>query len=163
MLIVLWADEAQDGFLQRYGPSLTILFLVAMVLGALLILVPQLLRSRQQSQEMIHAENMRALERGEPMTRTDERSLAAGRAAVLVPMVVMCAAATVTCFLVAYRADNSFSVGLAVWSVAGVVSLAAITGGVALLGRLAYLHTGEEQQEEASEEEGKESAPPPPA
>ena len=22
MLIVLWADEAQDGFLQRYGPSL---------------------------------------------------------------------------------------------------------------------------------------------
>ena len=35
MLIVLWADETQDGFLQRYGPSLTILFLVAMVLGAI--------------------------------------------------------------------------------------------------------------------------------
>jgi hypothetical protein len=37
-----------------------------------------------------------------------------------------------------------FSVALAVWSVAGVVSLAAITGGVALLGRLAQLGSADE-------------------
>jgi hypothetical protein len=55
---------------------------------------------------------------------------------------VVCAAGTVTCFLAAYKSDNLFAVALAVWSVAGVVSLAAITGGVALLGRLAQLHAG---------------------
>jgi hypothetical protein len=37
-----------------------------------------------------------------------------------------------------------FSVALAVWTVAGIVSLAAITGGVALIGRLAQLRTGED-------------------
>ena len=36
---------------------------------------------------------------------------------------------------------------MAVWCVAGIVSLAAITGGVALIGRLAQLQTGDEEGE----------------
>jgi hypothetical protein len=88
---------------------------------------------------MQHAEHLRALEKGLPLPPHDERSKAAGRTASLVPMVTVCAAGTVTCFLVAYRSENLFSVSLAVWSVAAMVSLAAITGGVALIGRLAQL------------------------
>jgi hypothetical protein len=60
----------------------------------------------------------------------------------------------VTCFLAAYKYDNLFSVSLAVWSVAGVVSLAAITGGVALMGRIAQLHAGVPDEEEQEEDEG---------
>jgi hypothetical protein len=61
-------------------------------------------------------------------------------------MVVVCAAGAVTCFLAAYRPEYLFSVALAVWSVAGVVSLAAIMGGVALMGRLAQLQAGLEDE-----------------
>ncbi|MGE3807834.1 MAG: hypothetical protein AB7K24_24485, partial [Gemmataceae bacterium] len=71
----------------------------------------------------------------------------AGRTATLVPMVVMCAAATVTCFLVAFHSEHAFAVGLATWCVSGVVSLAAITGGVALMGRLAGLQAGDEDDD----------------
>ena len=67
----------------------------------------------------------------------------------MVPMISVCAAATVTCFLVAYKSEYLFSVSLAVWVVAGVVSLAAITGGVALVGRLAHLD--DEEFDEADE------------
>ena len=41
-----------------------------------------------------------------------------------------------------------FSVTLAAWTVSGVISLAAITGGVALMGRLAQLSSVEEQPED---------------
>ena len=58
---------------------------------------------------------------------------------MLVPMVSVIMAGVVTCFQVAYRPDSVFSVSLSVWSVSGVVSLAAITGGIALLGRLAQI------------------------
>ena len=58
-------------------------------------------------------------------------------------MVVICAASVVTCFLSAYKPDALVTVTITVWTVAGVVSLAAITGGVALLGRLAQLRSGE--------------------
>jgi hypothetical protein len=61
-------------------------------------------------------------------------------------MVVVISAATVTCFLAAYRSDNVFAVSLAVWSVAAVVGLAAITGGVALMGRLAQIDTESEDE-----------------
>ena len=72
---------------------------------------------------------------------------------MLVPIVTVISAATVTCFLVAYRSEQVFAVALAVWAVAGVVSLAAITGGVALMGRLAQLHSGldELDEEESSQ------------
>jgi hypothetical protein len=90
---------------------------------------------------------MRALEQGQVVPEDDEASRAAGRTAMLVPMVVIISAATVTCFLVVSKADSLFSVTLAVWTVAGVVSLAAITGGVALIGRLAQLRLEDEEAE----------------
>jgi hypothetical protein len=96
---------------------------------------------------------MRALEQGQILPRLDPRSTSAGRTASLVPMVVVCTAGTVTCFLSAYRAESLFAVSLAVWSVAGVVCLAAITGGVALMGRMAALQAGlfEDEREEEQE------------
>jgi hypothetical protein len=118
------------------------------VIGSLLILVPQLLRAHHRALEMQHAEHLRALEQGLMPPPPDERSRAAGRTAALVPMVVVCAAGTVTCFLVAFNSPHLFAVSLAIWSVAGVVSLAAITGGVALMGRLAQLQSSEEEEEE---------------
>jgi hypothetical protein len=109
--------------------------------------MPQLLRAHQRSLEMHHSERMKALEEGSPLDPVDDRSVATGRVALLVPMVVTCSAATVTCFLVAYASEHLFAVTLAVWCVAGVVSLAAITGGVALMGRLAQLEAGERDEE----------------
>jgi hypothetical protein len=152
MFLLFAEDAVPREFLAQHSGELTILLLGAMVLGALLALVPQLLRAHQRSLEMQHEEHMRALERGEVLPRSDERSKYAGRTAALVPMVVVCAAGTVTCFLAANKSDNLFSVALAVWSVAGVVSLAAITGGVALMGRIAQLHSGQPEEEEEEEE-----------
>lgn len=136
-------------FFEQHNGEIMILILTVLVMSTLLILVPRLLRARQHSLELQHQEHMRALEKGHDVPRRDERSLAAGRTATLVPMVTICAAGTVTCFLVAYKADNVLGITLAAWSVAGLVSLAAITGGVALMGRLAQI--GEEQSDEVSE------------
>jgi hypothetical protein len=136
-----------ENFLQNYSGSLTILILGALVFATFLILVPQLLRAQQRALEMMHIEHMRALEQGLPVTRPDERSVFAGRTAVLVPIVSVCTAGTVTCFLVAYKSENLLSVTLGVWCVAGVVSLAAISGGIALLVRLAQMHNGVEEEE----------------
>jgi hypothetical protein len=135
-----------DQYLEKHSSELMVLLLSAMVLGTLLLLVPQLLRVHQAGSQRQHDERMKTLEAGQPLPPADERSLAAGRTAFLVPMVVVCAAGTVTCFLAAYRSDTLFSVSLAVWSVAGVVSLAAITGGVALMGRLAQLNGDEDEE-----------------
>jgi hypothetical protein len=110
-------------------------------------LVPQLLRAHLRKTEMLHEERMRAIEQGQTIPPDDESARLAGRTAMLVPMVVICAASTVTCFLVAYRSQEAVAVSLAVWCVSGVVSLAAITGGVALMGRLAQLNSGEKEEE----------------
>ena len=131
-----------------------ILIMLAILVLTLIILVPQLLRAHLKKAEMLHEENMRALENGQEVPPVDERSRTAGRTAMLVPMVVIISAATVTCFLAAYKSENLFTVSLAIWVVAGVVSLAAITGGVALLGRLAQLHTGIEDLEEEKSSQG---------
>ena len=138
-----------DSFIDRHGGGLTILGLAAMMIVALLILVPQLLRARHRAMEMHHAEVLAALEKGLTLPVPDDRSRMAGRTAVLVPMVSILAAATVTCFLSAFKPDSVFSVTLAAWTVAGVVSLAAITGGVALMGRLAHLENGVDTDESA--------------
>jgi hypothetical protein len=142
-----------ENFLQQYSGSLAILILGTLVFATLLILVPKLLRTHQHTVELMHAEQMRSLEQGLPIARPDERSVFAGRTALLVPMVSICTAGTVTCFLVAYKSENLLSVTLGVWCVAGVVSLAAISGGIALLVRLAQMHTGgeEEYQDQPSE------------
>jgi hypothetical protein len=126
---------------------LLILIMSALLMTTLIIIVPRLLQAHHRVVEMQHAERMRALEQGQPLPPLDERSRVAGRTAMLVPMVVIIAAGTVTCFLVAYKSDNLFAVAMAVWTVAGVVSLAAITGGVALIGRLAQLHSGTDDEE----------------
>lgn len=149
MLTVLLAEVSTDpdNFISQHSGELTILVVIALVLLTLLILVPQLLRANQRSQELQHTERLKALEHGQILPRPDSRSAAAGRTASLVPMVVVCAAGTVTCFLTAYRQESLFAVTLAVWSVAGVVSLAAITGGVALMGRLAQLDHDEEDED----------------
>jgi hypothetical protein len=134
---------APRAFLEQHSGALTILILCTLVLGTLLVLVPQLLRAQQRALEMMHLERMKSLENGHTPLASDDRSRMAGRIALLVPMVVICAAATVTCFLVAYKSDHLFAVALSVWCVAGVVALAAVTGGVALMGRLAQLNSGE--------------------
>jgi hypothetical protein len=133
--------------IDAHSGELLILIMSALLMATLIILVPRLLQAHHRVMEMQHAERMRALEKGHPLPPLDERSRVAGRTAILVPMVVMIAAGTVTCFLVAYKSENLFAVVMAVWTVAGVVSLAAITGGVALIGRLAQLHSGVEEEE----------------
>ena len=125
MISVLLANGTAEpaSFLEAHVKELTILALSALVFGTLLLIVPRLLRARLQWLEMQHAEHMKALDQGIQTPRPDDRSVAAGRTAFLVPMVVVCAAGTVTCFL------------------------AAITGGVALMGRLAQLEEGDEEDE----------------
>jgi hypothetical protein len=135
------------GFVDTISGDLMILIMLGILVITLIILVPQLLRAHLKKVEMLHEENMRALENGQEVQPVDERSRVAGRTAMLVPMVVIISAATVTCFLAAYKSESLFNVSLAVWVVAGVVSLAAITGGVALIGRLAQIQAGEEEEE----------------
>ncbi len=153
-ILLMDATETPD-FIEKYSSSITILLLTFMGLGTLLFLVPRMLHTRRETQLRLHLERMKALDNGQTPPHIDERSVAAGRTAFLVPMVVTCAAGAVTCFMAAYRPDNLFSVALAAWSVAGVVSLAAIMGGVALMGRLAQLQMGvdDEEEEETQEEE----------
>jgi hypothetical protein len=138
---LFWMD-----LLERHSGELTILLMFLVTILALIIIVPQLLRAHLRKLELSHQEHMRALEQGIPVPLSDDSSRVAGRATMLVPIVVVISAGTVTCFLVAYRSDNVFSVALAVWTVSGVVCLAAITGGVALIGRLAQLKAGDPEE-----------------
>jgi hypothetical protein len=139
-----------EEFFVAHSRELMILVLTVLVLTTLIILVPQLLRAHLRKAEMLHTEHLRALEQGQPLPPSDEAARAAGRTAMLVPMVVMITSGTVTCFLVVCRNEQLFAVTLAIWCVAGIVSLAAITGGVALLGRLAQLQAGEAEDEQLS-------------
>ncbi len=139
-------------FLEKHSGELLIFVMAILLVGTLLIVVPQLLRHNHKVSEMRHSEHIKAVECGQSLPPFDVRSRMAGRTAALVPMVSVICAATVTSFLVAYRSESLFSVTVAVWAVAGLVSLAAVTGGVALLGRLAQLDAGlaEEEDEEES-------------
>jgi hypothetical protein len=136
-----------DSFLKDHSGELTILILAALVLGTLLVLVPRLLHWHLKALEWKHEENLRALEQGLPLEHVDERSLFARRTALLVPMVALCAAGTVTCLVAANRSENVFSVSTAVWVVAGIVSLAAITGSFTLMRLIAQLEEEEEEKE----------------
>jgi hypothetical protein len=154
-MLPLFADDVNSKtFLDTHSAEITIVILAGILLLGLLLLVPQLLRAHQKTLELQHEEHMRALEKGEVLPRSDERSKYAGRAAALVPMVVICAAGTVTCFLSAYKPDALVTVTITVWAVAGVVSLAAITGGVALMSRIAQLNAGifDEEEDEVPED-----------
>src|SRR5260370_41130668 len=77
-----------DQFLEKHSSELIILIIAALVLGALLVLVPQLLRARRHTADLQHAEQMRALEHGHVLYSPDERSRAAGCAALLGPRAV---------------------------------------------------------------------------
>ena len=138
-------------FLEAHSGEVTIVLLVLMVLATLMVIVPQLLRAHLRKAELAHQERIKALELSQPLPVDDDRSRMAARLALLVPMVVMIAAGTVTSFVVVKGSQEVFTVSLAIWIVAGVVSLAAITGGLALLGRLANLES-EAEEEEFSEE-----------
>jgi hypothetical protein len=134
-------------FLEKHIPEVVILILSVLVFVTLLILVPQLLRFYHHLQELQHAERLRSLEQGfELPPPRDDRSRWAGSLALLVPMAALITAGTVTCFLAAFHSENLFGVTLAVWAVAAVVSLAAVTGGVALLGRLAQLSASAQEE-----------------
>ena len=53
-------------FLEKHSSEVMTLVLAALVLGTLLVIVPQLLRSHHRSLEMQHAEHLRSLEAGQP-------------------------------------------------------------------------------------------------
>src|SRR5262249_17798040 len=127
-----------ENIIDIHSKEITLVVLIVLVLGTLMVLVPQLLRAHLRKVEMTHLENLKALEAGRKIAISDDRSILAGRLSLLVPMVVMITAGTVTGCLAIYNSDQIFPVSLAVWVVAGVVSLAAVTGGVALVARLAH-------------------------
>lgn len=145
------AELTPEVFLEKHSGEMLILVLALILAGVLLIVVPQLLRHNHKLNEMRHDEHLRALERGQNLPPFDVRARAAGRTAALVPIIALICAATVTSFLIAYRFETLFAVTVAVWAVAGIVSLAAVTGGVALLGRLAQLDHGIVDDDEDSE------------
>jgi hypothetical protein len=145
-------------FIKDHSGELVILTLACLILLTLLFVLPQLLRANMRKLEMWHEERLRSIEKGLPLVPDDNRARLAGRTAMLVPMIVMISAATVTSFLVVYKSDNLFAVSLAIWVVAGVVSLAALTGGVALIGRLAQIEAGEKEEDEDEEGEPQETS-----
>ncbi|MEI7686746.1 MAG: hypothetical protein WCL32_17135 [Planctomycetota bacterium] len=135
-----------------HSKEVTLLILMTVILLTLIVIVPQLLRAHLRKIDMQHIEHMKSLELGQRVPTIDERARLAGRLALLVPMVVMISAGTVTGCLAIYNSEQIFPVSLATWVVAGVVSLAAITGGVALVTRLAHLDDDMfEEEDEFSE------------
>lgn len=150
-----------DGYIQQNSGGILLLILTAMVLVVLLILVPQLLRSHQRALELQHNERMKALEAGQVLPQENVLRRAAGSTAILVPSITVCAAATVTCYLVVYKSDSLIALALTVWCVTGVVCLAAITAGVALMGRLAHLDEPplDEQQHPMNTDEHRQEGP----
>jgi hypothetical protein len=145
-------------FIKDHSGELVILTLACLILLTLLFVLPQLLKANMRKLEMWHEERLKAIEKGLPLIPDDNRARLAGRTAMLVPMIVMISAATVTSFLVVYKSDNLFAVSLAIWVVAGIVSLAALTGGVALIGRLAQIEAGEKEEDEDEEGEPQETS-----
>jgi hypothetical protein len=145
---VMTVPEFLVDLVKEHSGEMLILSLALVTVITLLIVLPQLLRANLRKAELLHEEHLRALEKGLPIPIQDERARLAARTALLVPMVVMIATGTVTSFIVMYKSDNLFPVSLAIWVVAGVVSLAAITGGVALVGRLAQIQARQEDEEE---------------
>src|SRR4051812_40398358 len=106
-----------NNFIEFHSRELTLLSLILLVLVTLIILVPQLLRAHLRKAEMQHTEHLKALEKGDPLPNVDDRSRLAGRLALLVPMVVMITAGTVTSFLAIYSSEHIFPVSLTVWVV----------------------------------------------
>jgi NhaP-type Na+/H+ or K+/H+ antiporter len=147
-----WSELAQK-LVQEHNGEVLILALTLILVLSFLAVFPFLLRNNQRKAEMLHREHLQALEKGQPLPVEDYRARAAGRTALFVPIIGMLSAAGVTCFLVSTHTEYVFAVSLAVWVVAGTVSLTAITGGVALIGRLAQIQARQEDDEEVVEED----------
>jgi len=145
-------EQMINDILKDHSGEVLLLALMSLVLFTLMVALPQLLRANQRKHELIHEQRMKSLEKGLPLPMEDETARLGGRTALLVPMVVMISAATVTSFLVVYKSESLFPVGLSIWVVGGVVSLAAITGGLALLGRLGRFEVDEKDEEEEPQE-----------
>ena len=101
-----WNEQMVNDILKDHSGELLILTLAIVILLTLLIVVPQLLRANLRKNEMWHEQRLKSLEKGLPLPLDDERGRLAGRTAMLVPIVVMIAAATVTSFLVVYKSEN---------------------------------------------------------
>src|SRR6266542_3982079 len=84
---------------KEHSGEMLILALLALILITLLICLPQLLRANTRKAEMWHEQRLKSLEKGIPLPLDDDRARLAGRTALLVPIVVMISAATVTSFL----------------------------------------------------------------
>ena len=138
--------------IKDHSGELLLIAMTSLLLLSLLIAIPQVLRATMRKAELLHLERLKSIEKGIPANIDDERSRQAGRTAMVVPTVVIISAATVTSILVVYKAESLFAIALSIWIVAGVVSLAAITGGVALIGRLAQIQAGEKNEEEDTPE-----------
>lgn len=154
-----WSEFIRK-LLLEHGGEVLVLLLTCLMAVTLLSVLPFLLRHNHHKAQMRHLEHMKALEQGLPLPVEDDRARSAGRTALYVPIMVMISAAAVTCYLVsAHQAENLFPVALAIWVVAGVVSLVAITGGVALIGRLAQISARQEDEDEEPVEEEEQYTP----
>src|SRR6266852_6010884 len=96
--------------IKEHSGELVILTLTCLLHGTLMVVVPQLLRMHVRKMELAHEERLKSIEKGLPLPPDDHRGSLAGRIALLVPMVVMIAAATVSSFLVMYKSENLFAV-----------------------------------------------------
>src|SRR4051812_46617967 len=99
-------QELGARLLQEHSGEVLILLLSSLILVSLLLLMPFLLRHNRVKSEMRHKEHMQALEKGQVLPADDDRARVAGRTALFVPIVVMLAAAGVTCFLVSTHTEN---------------------------------------------------------
>src|SRR3954453_6956548 len=88
-----------NNIIEFHSRELTLLSLILLVLVTLIILVPQLLRAHLGKMGMMNTEHLKGLEKGEKLPNVDARARPAGRLSLLVPMVVMITAGTVTSFL----------------------------------------------------------------
>src|ERR1700722_6358658 len=97
-------------FLKEHSGELMILTLVCLLLITLVIVVPQLLRANLRKNEMEHEQRLKPIERGIPLPPDEDSARFVGRTAMLVAMVVVISAATVTRFLVVYKSEYVFPV-----------------------------------------------------
>src|SRR5262249_660844 len=89
MVLAEQSTAANADFWSAHSGEAMILVLFALVVLALLMLVPQLVRAHMRKAEMLHEEHLKALDHGVVIQPPDEPAKAAGRTAMLVPMVVV--------------------------------------------------------------------------
>src|SRR5438094_762797 len=66
--------KIMEAFFEKHSGELVIVVLCLLLLGTLMVLVPQLLRAHLRKVEMAHLEHMRALENGLTVPIEDDRA-----------------------------------------------------------------------------------------